>query len=174
MDNPELCCLFRWIVLCLALRYSLTFICFVCLRLVYPLLTVSLDCPLIGPTVFSNVIFGLFVFVLCTLYCQFLWIVLWLALRYSLTFICFVCLRLVYPLLPISLDCPSLIGPTVFSNVYLFCLSSSCVPFIACFSGLSFDWSYYEGYTRRRQTKQINVREYRRANQRWTIQRNWQ
>ena len=29
-------------------------------------------------------------------------------------------------------------------------------------------------YTRRRQTKQINVREYRRSNQKWTIQRNWQ
>jgi hypothetical protein len=85
-------------------------------------------------------LFFLFVFVLCTLYCQFLWIVLWLALRYSLPFICFVCLRLVYPLLTVSLDCPSLIGPTVFSNVYLFCLSSSCVPFIVCFSGLSFDW----------------------------------
>ena len=28
--------------------------------------------------------------------------------------------------------------------------------------------------TRRRQTKQINVREYRRSNQKWTIQRNWQ
>ena len=35
-----------------------------------------------------------------------------------------------------------LIGPTVFSNVYLFCLSSSCVPFIVSFSGLSFDWPY--------------------------------
>ena len=29
-----------------------------------------------------------------------------------------------------------------------------------------------KGYTRQRQTKQINVREYRRGNQRWTIQRN--
>ena len=89
-------------------------------------------------------VFVLFVSVLCTLYCQFLWIVhLWLPLRYSLAFICFVCLRLVYPKVPVSLDCPSLIGPTVFSNVYLFCLSSSCVPYVASFSGLSiFDWPY--------------------------------
>jgi hypothetical protein len=45
----------------------------------------------------SNTDCDVFVFVLCTLCCQFLWIV---------------CLRLVYPMLPVSLDC----------------LSSSCVP----------------------------------------------
>jgi hypothetical protein len=33
--------------------------------------------------------------------------------------LCFVCRRLVYPMLPVSLDCPFLIGPSVFSNVYL-------------------------------------------------------
>jgi len=32
---------------------------------------------------------------------------------------CFVCLRLVYPMLPVSLDCPFLIAPSVISNVYL-------------------------------------------------------
>ena len=32
---------------------------------------------------------------------------------------CFVFLRLVYAMLPVSLDCPFLIGPLVFSNVYL-------------------------------------------------------
>jgi len=32
---------------------------------------------------------------------------------------CFVCLRLVYPVLPVSLDCPFLIAPSVFSNVSL-------------------------------------------------------
>jgi hypothetical protein len=32
---------------------------------------------------------------------------------------CFVCLRLVCLLLPVSLDCPFLIAPSVFSNVYL-------------------------------------------------------
>ena len=57
----------------------------------------------------------LFVFVLCTLCSQFLWIVLFLLpLRYSLTFI-----YLVYPMLPVSLDCPFLIALSVFSNVYL-------------------------------------------------------
>ena len=53
-------------------------VCCVFLRIVYPVLPVSLDCPfLIAPSVFSNV------------YLQFLWIVhFWLPLRYSLTFIC--------------------------------------------------------------------------------------
>jgi hypothetical protein len=32
---------------------------------------------------------------------------------------CFVCLRLVCPVLPVSLDCPFLIALSVFSNVYL-------------------------------------------------------
>jgi hypothetical protein len=34
-------------------------------------------------------------------------------------------------MLPVSLDCPFLIAPSVFSNVYL-----SCVPYVASFSGL--------------------------------------
>jgi hypothetical protein len=65
-------------------------------------LPVSLDCPvLIAPSVFSNVYLSC---VLCTMCCQFLWIVqFWLPLRYSLTFIC-----------PVS-----------------------CVPCVASFSGLS-------------------------------------
>ena len=33
--------------------------------------------------------------------------------------LCFVFLRLVYPMLPVSLDCPFLIAPSIFSNVYL-------------------------------------------------------
>ena len=33
---------------------------------------------------------------------------------------CFVSLRLVYPMLPVSLDFPLLISPSVFCNVYLF------------------------------------------------------
>ena len=32
---------------------------------------------------------------------------------------CFVCLRLVDPMLPVSLDCPFMIAPSVFSNVNL-------------------------------------------------------
>jgi hypothetical protein len=39
---------------------------------------------------------------------------------------CFVSLLLVYPMLPVSLDCV----------VFLFCFSSSCVPYVASFSGL--------------------------------------
>ena len=32
--------------------------------------------------------------------------------------VCFACLRLVY-MLPVSQNCPFLIGPSVFSNVYI-------------------------------------------------------
>jgi hypothetical protein len=82
---------------CVPYVASFSVLCFVCLRLVYLMLPVSLDCVL-------------FVFVLCALCCQFLWIVLCF---------CFVCLRLVYLMLPVSLDCQFLIVPSVFSNVYL-------------------------------------------------------
>jgi hypothetical protein len=34
-------------------------------------------------------------------------------------FVLFVFLRLVYHMMPVSLDCPFLIAPSVFSNVYL-------------------------------------------------------
>ena len=92
------------------------------LRLVYPMLPVSLDCPfLITPSScvpnvasFSGLSVSDYPFVLCTLCCQFLWIVrFWLPLR------------LVYPMLPVSLDCPFLITP------------SSCVTYATSFSGLS-------------------------------------
>ena len=33
--------------------------------------------------------------------------------------LCFVCLRLVCPKLPISLDCPFLLSPSIFSNIYI-------------------------------------------------------
>jgi hypothetical protein len=72
--------------------------------------------------------FVVFFFFLCTLCCQFLWIVhCLLQLRYSLTF-----MYLVYPVLPVSLDYPLFIATSVFSNVYV-----SCVPCVASFSGLS-------------------------------------
>jgi hypothetical protein len=48
--------------------------------------------------------------------------------RYSLTFI-----YRVYPMLPVSMDCPFCIAPSVFSNIYL-----SCVPYVASFYGLPF------------------------------------
>jgi hypothetical protein len=72
------------------------------------MLPVSLDCP----------------FVLCTVCCQFLWIVPSSCARYVSSF-SGLSLRLVYPMLPVSL-------------VYL---SLSCVPFVASFSGLSLRYS---------------------------------
>jgi hypothetical protein len=59
-------------------------------------------------------------------------------------------------MLPVSLGCPFLISPSVFSNVY-------CVPYVSSQSRETGN----KGYT-------INVREYRRGNQKWTTQRNWQ
>ena len=109
--TPSSCCQFLWIV-CFWLP----------LRLVYPMLPDSLDCPfLITPSScvpnvasFSGLSVSDYPFVLCTLCCQFLWIVrFWLPLR------------LVYPMLPVSLDCPFLINP------------SSCVTYVTSFSGLS-------------------------------------
>jgi hypothetical protein len=81
----------------------------------YPVLPVSLDCrSLLPPCVpgvarFSGLSF--FIAPLCTRYCPFLWIVVLYC-------------PLVYPVLPVSLDCHSLLPP--------------CVPGIARFSGLSF------------------------------------
>jgi hypothetical protein len=46
--------------------------------------------------------FSVFFFILCTLCCQFLCVFL----------------RLVYTMLPVSLDCHFLIAPSLFSNVY--------------------------------------------------------
>ena len=92
------------------------------LRLVDHMLPVSLDCQFcITPSScvpyvasFSGLSDFDYPFVLCTQCCQFLWIVrFWLPLRH------------VYPMLPVSLDCPFLITP------------SSCVPYVASFSGLS-------------------------------------
>jgi hypothetical protein len=107
-------------------------------------LPVSLDCPvLIAPSLFcfssscvqcvtsvsglSSVdcpVFVLFFLVLCTMCYQFLWIVqCWLPLQYFP--------RLVSNVLPVSLDCPVLIAPS------LFCFSSSCVQCVTSVSGLS-------------------------------------
>ena len=70
-------------------------------------------------------VFALFVFVLCTQCCQFLWFVhIGLPFRYSLKFIC-----PVYPMLPVSLDCPYLIALSVFSKVYLALLFYPCMPY---------------------------------------------
>ena len=163
--TPSSCCQFLWIV-CFLLP----------LRLVYPMLPESLDCPfLITPSScvpydasFSRLLVLYYPFVLCTLCCQFFWIVSFdypfvllpvsldclffitplSCVPYATSFsglsvsdypfvLCTLCcqflsivsfvlpLRLVYPMLPVSLDCPFLIIP------------SSCVPNVASFSGLS-------------------------------------
>jgi hypothetical protein len=54
----------------------------------------------------AHVLFTLFVFV-CASWCP-----------RHIMFVCFVCLCLVYPVLPVSLDCTFLIAPSIFSNVY--------------------------------------------------------
>jgi hypothetical protein len=103
--------------------------CFVSLRLVYPMLSVSLDCvvfllcfsPSFLPyvAIFSGLccVFALLLSLLSTLCCQFLWIVLYFS---------FVSLRLFYPMLSFSLDCV----------VFLLCFSPSCLPYVVSFSGL--------------------------------------
>ena len=91
----------------------------------YPVLPVVLDCPfLIAPSVFSNVYFRP---VSCVPGAT---IVSGLPLRYFLTFIFVLCL--VYLVLPVVLDCPFLIAPSVFSNVYF--RPVSCVPGDTSFS----------------------------------------
>ena len=51
------------------------------------------------------------------------WWVLFIVLGFSVVFLFFVCPRLVHPMLPVSLDCPLLIAPSVFScNAYFICL----------------------------------------------------
>jgi hypothetical protein len=37
-------------------------------------------------------------------------------------------LRLVYPMSPVSLDCPFLVAPSIFSNVYLHMFNMQSVP----------------------------------------------
>ena len=94
---------------CISLWTSLGIILFFCLCLVYPMLTVSLDCPLlIAPSVFSNVY--------------------WVEFEVKLSMQNNDCVPnykedvfipcLVYPMLTVSLDCPLLIAPSVFSNIY--------------------------------------------------------
>ena len=130
--------------LCLFTIHILCF-CFVFLRLVYPMLAVSLGRLLFTLFVFvyyTHIVFLLGFFVLCTLCWQFLWEGSYL--RYLCLFtihilcFCFVFLCLVYPMLAVSL------GRLLFTLfvfvyythiVFLFCFSSSCVPYVGSFSG---------------------------------------
>jgi Flp pilus assembly protein TadB len=82
----------------------------------------------------------------------------WIIQRHWVYLFCLSPFYVLCPMLPVSLDYPFLIASSVFSKVYLFCLS----PF------------YVLQDIERRQTKQINVRENRRGNQKWIIQRHWQ
>jgi hypothetical protein len=84
-----------------------------CLRLVCPMLPVSLDFHFWLPLRYS---LTFIVFVLCVLCCQFLWIVHFVILPSVFSNV--YCLRHVYLVLPVSLDCPFFIAPSVFSNVY--------------------------------------------------------
>jgi hypothetical protein len=150
-----LCCQFLWIVH-LLLPYGILIRLFV-LCLVYPMLSVSLDCPFVivlqysltficsvsclpyvvsfsglsicyCPTVFSYVYLSC---VLCTLCCQFLWIV-HLLLSYGILLRLFV-LCLVYPILLVSLDCPFVI---VLRYSLTFICPMSCVLYVVSLSGL--------------------------------------
>ena len=112
----------------LPLRYSLTFICPVsCVSYVASFSGLSF---FITPSVFSNMYLSC---VLCILCCQFLWIVL-LHYPFGILYHLFV-LCLVYPMLPVSLDCPF----TLRLRYSLTCICPvSCVSYVASFSGLSF------------------------------------
>ena len=124
--------------------------------LVYPMLPVSVDCPFLLPLRYSLTFIcpvscvsyaasfsGLFIFiapsvfskiylscVLCTLYCQFLWIaIFFIALWYSPTFICPVsCVSYVASFSGLFI----FIAPSVFSNIYLSCvLCTLCCQFLS-------------------------------------------
>jgi ABC-type transport system involved in cytochrome bd biosynthesis fused ATPase/permease subunit len=98
--------------------------------------------------------------VLCTLCCQFLRIVhFWLVVRYSLMFVV-LDLCLVYPMLPVSRDCPFQ-GQQTIENTER-----------AIRNGQSWETGNI-GYTGHK-SRTTNIREYRTSNQKWTIQRNWQ
>jgi hypothetical protein len=84
----------------------------------------------IAPLVFSSIHLSC---VLCTLCCQFLWIVLFYY-PFGILYHSFV-LCLVYPMLPVSLDC-SFSLPLRYSLPFI-CLVS-CVSYVASFYGLSF------------------------------------
>ena len=83
-------------------------------------------------------VFVLFVFVLCLVYPMLP------VLYHTFTSLFVFVLCLVYPMLPVSLDCPFLISPSVFSNVYLSCLSSSCV---LCTQCCQFLWIVYSVFS---------------------------
>jgi hypothetical protein len=116
-----ICWQFLWIVPSSCIPYVGSFS-GLSLRLVYPMLAVSLDCP----------------FVLCTLCWQFLWIVSSSCVPYVVSF-SGLSLRLVYPMLAVSLDCPFVLCTLCWQ--FLWIVPSSCVPYVANFYGLSLRYS---------------------------------
>jgi len=73
--------------------------------------------------------------------------------------LCFVFLRIVYPMLPVSLDYP--FGLFIYKRWYVLTDKKN-----------TFKFGDTTGVIRSKQS--INIWEYRRANQKWTIQRHWQ
>ena len=112
--------LFTLFVYCLRIVVSNTYcfvflFCFLCV--VYPMLPVSLDC-------FCYVFFGL-----CTLYCQFLWIVFVLFFLVLCTLCCqFLWIVFVLFFFVLSTLCCQ------FLWIVFVLFSSSCVPYVASFS----------------------------------------
>jgi hypothetical protein len=117
------CCQFLWIVLFYLCSFSVLIVvsfsglsCFIGLRFLYPLVSVSLDCLV------------LFVFVFCTHCCQFLWIVLFYLSSFSVPIVvsfsglsCFICVRFLYSLLSVSLD---------FLVLFVFVFCTHCCQFL--------------------------------------------
>ena len=122
-----LCCQFLWIVLFSAplVFSSIHFSC-VCVPCVASFSGLPFG---IAPSVFSNIYLPC---VGCTPCFQFLWISL-LYCPFSILQHLFV-LCLVYPMLPVSLDCPYLM-PLRYSLTFI--CPVSCIPYVASFSVLS-------------------------------------
>jgi hypothetical protein len=127
------CCECFWIVKSwLPLRFSLTFICLVC--------TQCCQCLWIGqsfpPSAFSTIDLPPTVYLVSCVsnvasvsgLTNLFPLQLSLPLIYHLQSI----LCLVYPMLPVSLDCPFSIAPSVFSTVYITAYSLSCVLCAQC------------------------------------------
>ena len=112
----------------LSLGYSLTCICLVsCVTYVASFSGLPF---FIAPSVFSSIYLSC---VLCTLCCQFLWIVPFYCPFGILKHLFVLCL--VYPIWPVSLDCPFSL-PHRYSLTFI--CPVPCVPYVASFSGLSF------------------------------------
>ena len=66
----------------------------------------------------AHVLFTLFVFA-CVKWCPTHIVLCFCFFVFDFVFVFCFFLRLVYPMLPVSQDCPILIAPSVFSNVHL-------------------------------------------------------